>query len=141
MVNSNAKGDRVEREVINVLDDLGWALMRAPASGSATSRELPDVLAGNGEDFYALEVKASSEKPIYLDEKEVVDLQFFSENFGAKARIAVKFDVKNGDPAYGDDDRSGTYVLEVDQLHETDGGNYRVKKELALAEGVPIEEL
>jgi Holliday junction resolvase len=141
MVSSNAKGDRVERQLVNVLDGLGWALMRAPASGSATSRELPDVLAGNGEDFYALEVKASSAKPIYLDGKEVSDLEYFAESFGAEARIAVKFDLKPGDDAYGVDDRSGIYVLEVEQCHQTDGGNYRVKRALATDEGVPVELL
>jgi len=41
--------------------------MRAPASGSATERELPDVLAaGDGDTFYAIEAKSSAGDPIYL---------------------------------------------------------------------------
>jgi ABC-type phosphate/phosphonate transport system substrate-binding protein len=43
---SQAKGDRRERELVNRLDEAGFAVMRAPASRSAPDRELPDVLAG-----------------------------------------------------------------------------------------------
>ena len=64
---SNAKGDRRERELVNALDERGFAVMRAPASGSATDRDLPDVLAGDGETFYAIEAKSSAGAPIYLD--------------------------------------------------------------------------
>ncbi|MFB6361059.1 MAG: Holliday junction resolvase Hjc [Halobacteriales archaeon] len=128
---SNAKGDRRERELVNQLDERGFAVMRAPASGSATSRELPDVLAGNGAVFYAIEVKASAGDPIYLDEKEVYDLVYFGRNFGAEPYIGVRFD------------RESWYFFDPrgDEIHETDGGNYRVKKETALEQGRPMESL
>lgn len=128
---SNAKGDRRERELVNRLDELGFAVMRAPASGSATSRELPDVLAGDGSVFYAIEVKASAGKPIYLDGKEVYDLVYFGRNFGAQPRIGVRFD------------REDWYFFDPrgEEIHETDGGNYRIKKETALEHGTPLEEL
>lgn len=122
-MSSNRKGDRRERELVNRLDEAGFAVMRAPASGSATTRELPDVLAGNGDVFYAIEAKASSGRPIYLDGEEVEALIYFSQNFGAKARIAVRFD------------REDWYFFHPGDLYVTDGGNYRVKKETALAEG------
>jgi Holliday junction resolvase len=129
MANSNAKGNRRERELVNLLDECGFAVMRAPASGSATERELPDVLAGNGDVFYAIEAKASSGRPIYLTGEEVEALVYFARNFGAKPRIAVRFD------------REDWYFFHPADLHITDGGNYRVKKETALAEGEDIEEL
>jgi Holliday junction resolvase len=129
MANSNAKGDRRERELVNALDERGFAVMRAPASGSATDRDLPDVLAGNGDDFYAIEAKSSSGRPIYLTGEEVEALVYFSQNFGAKPRIAVRFD------------REDWYFFHPADLYVTDGGNYRVKKETALAEGVDMEEL
>ena len=117
-MSSNAKGDRRERELVNALDEAGFAVMRAPASGSATSRELPDVLAGNGEVFYAIEAKSSAGQPIYLDNEEVYALvSVFAENFGATPRIAVRFD------------REDWYFFHPSDVHETDGGNYRVKKE------------
>jgi Holliday junction resolvase len=129
MANSNAKGDRRERELVNRLDERGFAVMRAPASGSATERELPDVLAGNGEEFYAIEAKSSSGRPVYLDGEEVEALVYFARNFGAKPRVAVRFD------------REDWYFFHPADLHVTDGGNYRVKKETALADGIDMEEL
>lgn len=54
------KGEHRERELVNRLDAIGFAVMRAPASGSATDRELPDALAGDGENFYAIEAKSSA---------------------------------------------------------------------------------
>jgi len=129
MANSNAKGDRRERELVNALDERGFAVMRAPASGSATDRELPDVLAGDGDVFYAIEAKSSAGRPIYLNGEEVEALVYFARNFGAKPRVAVRFD------------REDWYFFHPADLHVTDGGNYRVKKETALAEGVDMEEL
>jgi Holliday junction resolvase len=128
MSNSNEKGDRRERQLVNKLDEAGFAVMRAPASGSATERELPDVLAGDGELFYAIEAKSSAGDPIYLDGAEVDALLFFARNFGAKPRIGVRFD------------REDWFFFHPGDLHVTDGGNYRVKKETALAEGIDFPE-
>jgi Holliday junction resolvase len=126
---ANRKGDRRERELVNLLDENGFAVMRAPASGSATERELPDVLAGNGELFYAIEAKSSAGNPIYLTGEEVEALVFFAQNFGAKPRIGVRFD------------REDWYFFHPGDLHVTDGGNYRVKQETALADGTDLDEL
>ena len=126
---ANRKGERRERELVNRLDEAGFAVMRAPASGSATERDLPDVLASNGDSFYAVEAKSSSGDPIYLDGAEVASLLYFSQNFGARARIGVRFD------------REDWYFFHPDDLYTTDGGNYRVKRETALAEGTDFEEL
>ena len=126
---SNAKGDRRERELVNRLDEAGFAVMRAPASGSATERELPDVLAGDGIAFYAIEAKSSSGDPIYLTGEEVEALVYFSQNFGAKPKIGVRFD------------REDWYFFHPADVYQTDGGNYRVKKETALEEGEPLDAL
>ncbi|NHN60333.1 MULTISPECIES: Holliday junction resolvase Hjc [Halorussus] len=126
---SNAKGDRRERELVNRLDEAGFAVMRAPASGSATERELPDVLAGDGDVFYAVEAKSSSGDPIYLTGEEVEALVYFSQNFGAKPKIGVRFD------------REDWYFFHPADVHQTDGGNYRVKKETALEDGEPMDAL
>jgi Holliday junction resolvase len=128
-MSANRKGDRRERELVNELDAAGFAVMRAPASGSATDRDLPDVLAGNGETFYAIEAKSSAGDPIYLTGEEVESLIYFARNFGANARIAVRFD------------REDWYFFHPGDCYTTDGGNYRVKKETALAEGTDFDEL
>jgi len=114
---------------VNRLDDAGFAVMRAPASGSATTRELPDVLAGDGQEFYAIEAKSSAGDPIYLDGEEVYALVYFSRNFGAKPRVGARFD------------REDWYFFHPDDLYQTDGGNYRVKKGTALSDGTDFDEL
>jgi Holliday junction resolvase len=126
---ANRKGERRERELVNRLDEAGFAVMRAPASGSATDRELPDVLAGNGERFYAIEAKSSSGAPIYLDAEEVKALVYFSKNFGATPRIGIRFD------------EEAWAFFDPKDLYRTEGGNYRVKLETAIAKGEDILEL
>lgn len=126
---ANRKGERRERELVNRLDDIGFAVMRAPASGSATARDLPDVLAGNGESFYAIEAKSSSGDPIYIDGAEVEALEFFAENFGAEPRIGVRFDEEEW------------AFFPPEDLYVTDGGNYRVKTGKAIADGEDLPEL
>ena len=128
-MSASRKGNRRERELVNALDEAGFAVMRAPASGAATERELPDVLAGNGDDFYAIEAKSSSGRPIYLEGEEVENLVYFARNFGAKARIAVRFD------------REDWFFFHPGDLYTTDKGSYRVKKETALADGTDFDEL
>ncbi len=123
------KGDRRERELVNKLDDARFAVMRAPASGSATERELPDVLAGDQGEFYAIEAKSSSGKPIYIKQEEVEGLEFFADNFGAKARIAIRFD------------REDWYFFKPEEMYRTDSGNYRAKKETTIEEGTHFEDL
>lgn len=127
-MSANRKGDRRERQLVNALDSAGFAVMRAPASGSATERELPDVLAGNGTVFYAIEAKASAGDPIYLTSEEVEALRYFAESFGAKPRIGVRFDREEW-----------AFFHPADIL--TDNGAYRVKKELTLEAGESMDDL
>lgn len=119
MVNSNAKGDRKERELVRRLYDDGFATMRAPASGSATGRDLPDIIAGNGDVTYCIEAKSSSGDPIYLDGEEIDSLVYFATNFGAIPVVAARFN--HLDWAF----------FTPDTLYQTQGGNYRVKRERA----------
>lgn len=140
LMGSNQKGSRAERDLVNRLDSAGFAVMRAPASGSATDRELPDVLAGDGSVFYAIEAKVSSGDPIYIANEEIDALHYFSQNFGAWPRVGVRFDAKHGDPHYGNDDDSGWRFFNPHILHQT-GKNYRVKKEAAYSKGARLSSL
>ena len=126
---SGRKGDRRERELVNEAGDRGLGAMRCPSSGSATTRSLPDVLigtpleldSGRGERVitsatYAVEVKAKQRgEHIYLDEREVAELHEFADAFGARALIGVRYDYEDW------------RFYRPDDLHRTDGGNYRVR--------------
>ena len=59
-------GTREERELVKMLWDADCAAMRAPASGGATKKPLPDVIAGNGSIYLAIEVKSTSLERIYM---------------------------------------------------------------------------
>lgn len=128
-MSTNRKGDRLERELVNKLDEAGCAVMRAPASGSATERELPDVLTGDGEQFYAIEAKSRSSDTIYIDEREIENLTYFAGSFGAEPLIGVRFD------------RAAWYFFDPEEVYRTNGGNYRVKRETAVNTGIELDEL
>ncbi len=126
---ANTKGERRERELVNRLDDEGFAVIRSPASGSGTQRNQPDLLAGDGETFYAIEAKSSNGDPIYIQGDELEALLYFSQSFGAKPRVGVRFD------------REPWYFFHPGELYRTDGGNYRVKLETAKADGEALTDL
>jgi len=125
----SSKGDSRERELVNQFDEDGFAVMRAPASGGATNRELPDVLASNGDLFVAVEAKSSSGGYIYIDGEEVVSLLNFAVHFGALPRIGLRYNYEDW------------YFVKPSDLHMTDGGNYRASKELCQSDGTHYVEL
>ena len=84
-------GSREERELVRMLWDANCAAMRAPASGGATKKPLPDVIAGNGSIYLAIEVKSSSLERIYINSEKIEGLKEFSQIFGAQPYIGVKF--------------------------------------------------
>ncbi len=83
------KGYRFERELLHKLWEVGFAAVRVPASGSM-SYPSPDIVAGNGKRYLAIEVKMRSRLPFYVSKEEVERLLEFSERFGAKPLIALK---------------------------------------------------
>jgi len=93
-MNSKTKGYRYERELVRRFWEAGFGVIRAPTSGGATSRALPDIVAGNGRVYYAIEVKMRRKLPVYIQEEQVEEIREFSRRFGAKAFIAVKLPYK-----------------------------------------------
>ena len=96
-------GARWERELIERLGEQGWTAMRAPASGAATVRDLPDVLAltpipdaeyhtGNPASWtLAIEAKYRSDSPAYFDLAELEALERFAQLAGANPYIGVRW--------------------------------------------------
>jgi Holliday junction resolvase len=123
------KGSREERELVKMLWDADCAAMRAPASGGATKKPLPDVIAGNGEIYLAIEVKSSSAERIYIDSAKINALQEFSNIFGAEPYVGAKFK------------REKWRFISIENLYKTRNENFRVDKELAFQKGVELDEL
>ena len=98
---SGKKGSRYERELVNRFESCGWGALRCPASGGATDRELPDILAGLALDgpskdypisrALAIELKSGKSTTLYVDRDEVKALRSFAESFGATPLLGARF--------------------------------------------------
>ena len=98
---SGKKGSRYERELVNRFESLGWGALRCPASGGATDRELPDILAGLALDgpskdypisrALAIELKSGKSTTLYVDRDEVKALRSFAESFGATPLLGARY--------------------------------------------------
>ncbi|HID42442.1 MAG TPA: Holliday junction resolvase [Archaeoglobaceae archaeon] len=88
------KGIRFERELIHKFWENGFAALRSAGSGAARY-PMPDIVAGNGEKFIAIEVKKRDRLPVYLTEREVKELIMFANLFGAEPCVAVKITNQN----------------------------------------------
>ncbi len=120
------KGYAYERELLHKLWEIGFAAVRTPASG-VMSYPCPDIIAGNGKTYLAIEVKMRKSLPIYISKDKVESLRRFAEVFGAKPLIALK--VKG----------LGWRFFTLDMLDEC-GSNYRID-ENKFYRGLDFDEL
>jgi Holliday junction resolvase len=125
------RGFNYERELARMLYREGFAVIRAPASGSRVKRLFyPDIVAIYKRNILVLEVKARSEPcDIYIDKHKVERLRDFAERSGGEAYVAVKI------TSLGE-----WRVVSLDQLWTTKEGNYRVSK-FILERSIKLEEL
>ena len=123
------KGSAEERDLVHKLWDLGFAAMRAPASGGATKKPLPDVIAGNGKIYLAIEVKTTTKDKVYIDAPQIEALIEFAETFGATSYVGVKFKYTKW------------YFVATENLQTTRTGNYKVEKDFVIEHGLEIDEI
>jgi len=123
------KGSREERELVHMLWNANCAAMRAPASGGATKKPLPDIIAGNGKIYLAIEVKSTSKDRIYINSDKIEALCEFADIFGAKPYVGVKFT------------RKKWRFLDPNILMKTRQKNYKLDMDLAFKKGLDFEEL
>ena len=124
-------GFQQERELVAKLWKLGFAVMRAPASGAKIIRaKYPDVVAIKNGKIFIFEVK-TREKPstIYIEGNQINKIKEFSKRAGGKAFIAIK--IRDG---------SGWRFIPVERLEQTPSGNYRVSLD-KLKRGLTLSEL
>lgn len=129
--NSKVRAFQHERDLVKRLWDHGFAVVRAPASGSKAKRiAYPDVVAIYKGRVIACEVKTvRKSRSIYLDGSQVDKLLEFSRRAGGDAFIAIK--------VVG----SGTWLfIPIDKLEKIDSKRYKIPKEL-LNSGLHLEAL
>lgn len=103
------KGIAAERELLHLLWQKGFACCRVAGSGSIPEPSC-DLLAGNGKEKYAIEVKTSRQKKKYLDLRQMEDFTLFAEKFGLKALLAIRFA------------HNGWHFIEPEKLEKTKKG-------------------
>jgi len=121
-------GSSRERELVNTLERVGYAAMRCPSSGSATPRNLPDVLAGiehwDGKPALgvpvsralAIELKSGSSTTLYVAAEEVAALKSFADRFGATPLLGARFTSQSSPVKI--------YGVRPPDARKTDEGNY-----------------
>ncbi len=126
-MSSKRKGTRYERELFHMFWDNNWVSLRTAGSGS-TPMPAPDLIASNSKKILAIECKAINSSRKYFPQKEINELNEFSEKFGALPYIAIRFD------------RKGWFFV-----HTNDLGfgktNYYISFDLAQEKGLKFEEI
>jgi Holliday junction resolvase len=85
-------GSHYERELAKHLDSEGYKVVRSPASGSATKRDLPDLFWSKPtETAIAVELKATSQNVAYYEKEEVSALMEFAMAFNAIPLLGARF--------------------------------------------------
>jgi len=124
------KGAAAERELVRELDNLGFAVLRAPASGARTTLDRPDLVAGRRGLHLALEVKTTSNRSLYVKKQSIEQLMRFAGKFGATPYLAVKFKRR----------RCGWLLVDPTKLKETAKG-FTVTYKKAVTSGKKLEAL
>ncbi len=84
------KGARCERELIRLLAEKGFSVVRA--AGSGVAGECPDILAFRRGLQYAFECKAWGSDRVALDHVHYESLKKWEENTGITAMLAWRMD-------------------------------------------------
>ncbi len=127
------RGINAERDLVNILWKKGFAVMRAPASGSATKRPLPDIIAGSKKRGlqFVIEVKTTHLRNLYVEYDCIHQLLEFAETFGCEPYLATKFRGQTRDWIF----------IKPNQLQSTKGMNFKITFEKASAVGIDLKTL
>ena len=115
-----SKGADKERELANLFRDNDWFSTRIGSSGSATSAELPDLIAAKDGNVIVTELKYTSSDIAYYKEDKIDGLIWLAEEIDAKPYLSVRF---KHDKTF--------YAIPPEMSSRTDDDNYRISKEEA----------
>ena len=122
------KGSAAERELVAMFWGTGtWSSLRIAGSGRMNFPS-PDVLAGNGSQIFAIEVKRTKHARQYIDAEQIQQLKEFAAKFGATPLVAVKFSTK-------------WHFCDPDEMQKTTSGKHVLHKEKHLHITKQFEEL
>ena len=126
------KGIAAERQLVNKFWQNDFAAIRVPASGAGSkSVPKPDIIVGNGQKYYAFEVKTTNSERIYLREDEIDELVSFSDTFGSEPLVAVRFKKETREWLF----------FEIHHLRRTTSGNYIIDYAEDFSKGLDFNSL
>jgi len=128
-VGSNkVRGSAVERYIVSKLRDKGFAVLRAPASGSKRKDHVPDIIALKSGIIILIEVKSRKNgKKIYIEREQAEGISDFAKKSGGELFLAAKID------------RTLRFV-KFEEIRKTEGGNYAIDLE-TVEKGMDIDDL
>jgi len=115
------KGANAERELYQMFIDNCFRAVRVAGSGVMENASC-DLIAGKPNQKYCIECKASKKPSKYITKKQIEEFLIFSEVFGLKPVIAVRFN------------REGWFFLKPEDLIDS-GKNFLVSLKLAREKG------
>lgn len=128
-MNSNkVRGSAVERYIVSRLRDKGFAVLRAPASGSKRKDHIPDIIALKSGVIILIEVKSRRNgKKIYIEKEQAEGINDFAKKSGGELFLAAKIN-------------RVLRFIKFYEIRRTEGGNYAVDLE-TIEKGMDIDEL
>jgi len=102
----------VEREVLRLIWDFGYAALRVAGSGSS-SYPASDLIARIGDELYIIEVKSTHSERIRINEEQQEQLSLLADKFKAKILIVLKF---FGKGIYCSENLRTTYTMDDKDL-------------------------
>ncbi|MFP3259323.1 MAG: Holliday junction resolvase Hjc [Sulfolobus sp.] len=128
MATNKTRGSSLERYVVSKLRDRGFAVIRAPASGSKRKDHVPDIVALKNGFILLIEMKSrKSGDKIYIDREQGDGIKEFAKKSGGELFIGAKID-------------KDLKFIKFGLLKRTETGNYLVDREV-MEKGLSFEEL
>jgi len=90
MPKNKAKGSKIERELFQKFIENNYRVVRVAGSGTMENADC-DLIAGKKGKKYAIEVKSSRKPMKYISKEQIETFMVFSEIFGLKPVIALRF--------------------------------------------------
>jgi len=87
---NKSKGANAERELLHKLIEEGYMAIRIAGSGILPEPSC-DIITGKFRKKFCIEVKSSKKFVKYIDKKQIENFLIFSQIFGLKPLIAIRF--------------------------------------------------
>lgn len=123
--NMKREGIKHEQELVKSFKENGFVACRFPASGASC----PDLIAGDGDSIFVMEVKTTLNTLIKIRKKQIGTLNTFANGLKAKSFIAIKFI-----------NREDWRFLKIMDL-KIHGKSYSIDYNTAMLEGIEFNQL